>query len=141
MPWITPEGSSSCRPNDGPDKAACRGGIAAPASFCSAGFILSSIKKATFNPLPAGDAFDQIVSQAADCLAKSVDDMIQGFEHFILESHSAKLLPDLLYGIHFRRVWWNVEQHDVLRNLQRTRLVPSCTIAAQQNDIVLVCPG
>ena len=36
--------------------------------------------------------------QSADCLAKPVDDMIQSLEYLISESHSAKLLPDLLYG-------------------------------------------
>ena len=58
------------------------------------------------------------MSQAANCLTKPVDDMVQGLEHFILESHSAKLLPDLLYGIHFRRVWRYIQQSDVVGNFE-----------------------
>ena len=66
--------------------------------------ILFSIKTATFNPLSTGDTLNHIVGQEADCFAKPVNDMIQRFKHLVLESHSAKLLPDLLYGIHFRCV-------------------------------------
>ena len=86
--------------------------------------------------MPTGDAIDQIMGQKADCLTKPVNDAIQGFEYFIPESHRTKLLPDLLYGIHFWSVGWYAQQGNVLRNLEGFRPVPACAIANQQNVIV-----
>ena len=96
----------------------CRS-VGAPAPGADApGFILFSIKTATFNPPSASDAFNKIVRQAADCIAKSIDNMVESLEHLVFESHGAKLLPDLLYGIHFRCVWRDMQQGDVFRDDQ-----------------------
>ena len=67
--------------------------------------------------------------------------MVQSLEYFVSESHSAKLFPDLLYGIHFRRVRWYVQRCDITRNLESFRLVPTCPIANQQNLILWIGLG
>ena len=102
-------------------------------TLAQSALILFSIKTATFNPPSASDAFNKIVRQAADCIAKSIDNMVESLEHLVFESHGAKLLPNLLYGIHFRRVWRYVQQSDVVGNLEPLRFVPTCPITNQQN--------
>ena len=61
--------------------------------------------------------------------------MIQCLEHLVFESHGAKLLPDLLYGIHLRSIRWYVQQSDVIRNLEPLRSVPAGPITNQQDLI------
>ena len=39
-----------------------------------------------------------------DGITQPVNDVIHSFENFVSEPHRAKLLPDLLYGVHFRLI-------------------------------------
>ena len=58
-------------------------------------------------------SINYIARQATDCLAESVDNMVECLEH-VFESHGTKLLPDLFYGIHLKCVGRYVQQSDVV---------------------------
>ena len=64
--------------------------------------------------------------------------MVQRFEYFILESHRAKLFPDLLYGIHFWCVRRDTEQCDIFRHYQRFWFMPGRTITDKKNLILWI---
>ena len=49
---------------------------------------------------------------------QTINNTFQSSKDFVSESHGAKLLPDLLYGIHFRCVWRDMQQGDVFRDDQ-----------------------
>jgi transposase-like protein len=44
--------------------------------------------------------------------------VIQRFEDFVSESHRAKLLPDLFYGVHFRCIRRDSLQGDIIRHFK-----------------------
>ena len=88
--------------------------------------------------MSTGNAFYYTVGQLTDSETESGDNVFKGFEHFISESHRAKLLPDLLYGIHFRRVWRNVQQGYIRRNFEAFRSVPGCSVANHKYLIVWI---
>ncbi len=59
-------------------------------------------------------------------------DTANGFErleHFFAEASDASFTPNLLNGVHSRRVGRNVNHMDVIRYKQRTRFVPCSAIA------------
>ena len=65
------------------------------------------------DPFTASDTSDHFVSQTADSVIEPVNHISKRMEYFILESHGAQLFPDLLYGIHFGCVWWNIKQLNI----------------------------
>lgn len=81
--------------------------------------ILISNKKRIRNPLPASDTFNRFIGQIANSVTQAINNMVQRFEYFVLESHRAKLFPDLLYGIHFWCVRRDTEQGDIFWHFQR----------------------
>ena len=48
---------------------------------------------------------------------------------------------NLFNRIHFRCIWRNVQKFNIVRNVQSTSLMPCCTIAAQQNNVIGICIG
>ena len=100
-------------------------------------FLIKTFK----NPFSACDTGNGEFGQCRDCITEPIHDFSQAGKDLIAEAALANLFPDLLDRIHFRRVRRNMEQQDILRDVQCTGLVPCCTIAAQQDDIVRVFPG
>ena len=92
-------------------------------------------------PISSCDTGDYFVGQRTNRIAEAVHDLFQTCKDLVSEAALADLFPNLLYGIHLRCVRRDMEQLDVLRNLQCARLVPCCTVAAQQDDIVRVFFG
>ena len=70
------------------------------------------------NPIASRNAVDNISREAIDRKAETVNHLIQGVEYFVSESHFANLFPDLLNGIHFWCIRWNISQVDVRRHFQ-----------------------
>ena len=75
-------------------------------------------------PVSTGNALNHIIGQEADGITQPVNDVIQRFKDFVSESHRAKLFPDLLYGVHFRRIGRNLLQGNIVRHFQPLRPVP-----------------
>ena len=48
--------------------------------------------------------------QSADGITEAVNHFIQRCKNLVAEAHLAKLFPDLLDRIHFRRIWRDKEQ-------------------------------
>ena len=63
--------------------------------------MLISIPKRIKNPRPGSDTTYQFTGQATDCFTQTVNDTFKSLKDFVFESHRAKLLPNLFYGIHF----------------------------------------
>ena len=74
--------------------------------------------------------------QCADGFTESVNHFIQRCKNLIAEAHLAKLLPNLLNRIHFRRIWRNKEQLYVIGYTKRSSFVPRGSITAKQNDVL-----
>ena len=87
------------------------------------------------------DTGDYFVGQRTNRIAESIHDLCQTCKDLVSEATLADLFPNLLNGVHFRRVWRDMEQHDVLRNLQCAGLVPCCAVATQQNDVIRILLG
>ena len=51
-----------------------------------------------------------------DRITETVDHIVQGIEYLIFETASTDHMPDLFDGIHFRRIRWDMEKVDVVRN-------------------------
>ena len=102
--------------------------------------ILLLIKRFNY-PISSCDTGDYFVGQRTNRIAESIHDLCQTCKDLVSEAALADLFPNLLYGIHLRCVRRDMEQLDVLRNLQCARLVPCCTVAAQQNNIIRVFLG
>ena len=79
---------------------------------------------------------DWIISQGTDCIAKAVNDLFQCSKHFVTKAQLTEFFPYLLNWIHFWRVWRDIKQLYVFRNLKLLRFMPCSTITAQQNQIV-----
>jgi len=82
------------------------------------GVIYYYLIKTRHNPIASSNAVDNISREAIDRKAETVNHLIQGVEYFVSESHFANLFPDLLNGIHFWRIRWNISQVDVRRHFQ-----------------------
>ena len=61
---------------------------------------------------------DEVTGEGANGLAEAENDLIQGSKHLIFESSLPDLLPNLLNGIHFRCVWRDEEETDVIGDNQ-----------------------
>ena len=68
--------------------------------------------------MSTGNALNHIIGQEADGITQPVNDVIQRFEDFVSESHRAKLLPDLFYGVHYRCIRRDSLQGDIIRHLE-----------------------
>lgn len=81
---------------------------------------------------------NDIICKLADSKAKAVNNAFKGGKDLVLEPHFSELFPNLFDWIHFRSIGRNEKEFNVFRNFQSLGLVPSSTVAAKQNNIVLV---
>ena len=54
----------------------------------------------------------------ADGITETVNHVVERIKDFVTEPAFAKFLPDLFDRIHFRRIGWNQEQADVIRDAE-----------------------
>ncbi len=81
------------------------------------------------NSLMPCDTANDFRHHGPDRAAQSFDHFFKRLEHFIAEASDVSFTPNLLNGVHFGRVWRNVNHMDVIRYKQRTRFVPCSAIA------------
>ena len=65
-------------------------------------------------PISASNAGNDIVRQRANGIAQAVNDFIQSSKNLVSESTLSDLFPNLFNGIHFRRIWRDVEKDYIL---------------------------
>lgn len=68
--------------------------------------------------MATSDAFNHISRQQTYGFAQAIYHVRKRVEHFIPEAHRADLLPNLFYGLHFRRVWWYRQKLHILWTTQ-----------------------
>ena len=78
-------------------------------------FDTNSHLKHRHNPLPASDTMNDTGGQIFNDGAEAINNMIQGFEDLISKATLSDFLPDLLDGIHLRRIRWDKGQCDSIR--------------------------
>ena len=61
---------------------------------------------------------DEVFGEGGNGIAETKNNLIQGSKHFIFEPPLPDLFPNLLNGIHFRRVGRDEEETDVIRDNQ-----------------------
>ena len=95
-----------------------------------------SIPKRIKNPLPGSDTTYHFTGQATDCFTQTVNDTFKSLKDFVFESHRAKLLPNLFYGIHFGSIGRNMQQRNVFRNNQSLSITASYSSFVIWNRLV-----
>ena len=66
-------------------------------------------------PISASNAGNDIVRQRANGITQAINYLFKSRKDFIAESTLSDLFPNLFNGIHFRRIWRDVETDNVLR--------------------------
>ncbi len=61
---------------------------------------------------------DEVTGEGANGIAKAQNNLIQRRKHLIFETKFPDLIPNLLNGIHFRRIRRDKEDADVIRDNQ-----------------------
>ena len=61
---------------------------------------------------------DEVTGEGANGIAETKNNLIQGSKDLIFEPPLPDLFPNLLNGIHFRRIRRDKEDADVIRNNQ-----------------------
>ena len=84
---------------------------------------------------------DKVVGEGGNGIAKAQNNLIQRSKELIFEPQLPDLFPDLLNGIHFGCIRRDKEETDVIRNNKSLCFMPSCTITAEQNKVILVLFG
>ena len=84
---------------------------------------------------------NRIGGQFTDGVTKAIDDFLESSEDFVSEALFSEFFPNLLDGIHLRRVRRDVEQHNILRYSECLGFMPRGAVAAKQDDIVCVLLG
>ena len=51
-----------------------------------------------------------MVRQRANSIVKSPDNFFQRSNYFIMESTLSNFFPNLFNRVHFRRIWWDIEE-------------------------------
>ena len=82
------------------------------------------------------DAGNASWRKRANRLTESIYNFLQCGENLIVKPNFTKFLPNLLNRIHLRRIWWYVEQNDIVGYLQRARFMPGSSIAAKHDHVI-----
>ena len=73
--------------------------------------------------------------------AEPIYNLIQGRKYLIPKTSEPYFLPYLFYGVHFRRIWRNEEQTNIIWYIEFCRLMPCGTVATQKNPIIRINLG
>ena len=84
---------------------------------------------------------DSFCGEIAYRFADPIYNLIQGRKYLIPKTSEPYFLLDLFYGVHFRRIWRNEEQADIIRDIQFCRFMPCGTVATQKNPIIRINLG
>ena len=84
---------------------------------------------------------DSFCGEIAYRFAEPINNSIQGRKYLISKTSEAYFLPNLFYGVHFRRIWRNEEQANIIWYIEFCRLMPCGTVATQKNRIIRISLG
>ena len=70
------------------------------------------------NPRSASNVRDTVTREGANGITETQNNLIQGRKGLVFEAKFPDLFPNLLNGIHFRRIRRDKEQVDVIRDRQ-----------------------
>ena len=72
----------------------------------------------SFNyPISARDTGNDLVRQRANSIAKSPDNFFQRSKYPVTESTLSNFFPNLFNRVHFRRIWWDIEKDNIIRQI------------------------
>lgn len=66
-------------------------------------------------PISPCDAGNSLIGQRANSITQTLDNFIQSSKYFVMESTLTDFFPNLLNGIHFRRIWRDMKKNDIIR--------------------------
>ncbi len=84
---------------------------------------------------------DSYCREIAYRFAEPIYNLIQGRKYLIPKTSEPYFLPNLFYGVHFRRIWRNEEQANIIRNIQFCGFMPCGTVTTQKNRIIRINLG
>ena len=67
--------------------------------------------------ISARDTGNDLVRQRANSIAQSLDNFFQRSKYFVMESTLSNFFPNLFNRVHFRRIWWNIEKDNIIRQI------------------------
>ena len=75
-------------------------------------------------------------SKRGDRFTKTVNDLFQRCEYFILETAFSYFFPDLFYRIHFWSIGWNEMEKDIGRNIECVGFVLGGTVTTKHYNVI-----
>ena len=75
--------------------------------------------------------------ERANSVAETEDHLIQRGKDLIFEANLPELFPNLLNRIHFRRIRWDKEEADIIRDHKTFGFMPGGPVTAEQDQVVL----
>ena len=79
-----------------------------------------------------------IMLHIVQCFFQMIFERINTVENSVVKFLFPQIVPDMLHGVEFRRIWWKAEQADIIRDHERFAFMPTGSVKYHDDFVIQV---